>query len=138
MKDPITVSIQVNVDPARAYTAWTNPDDITKWAFASEDWEAPRATNDVRVGGRFSTLMAAKDKSAEFEFGGVYTLVEPECQLEYTMDGEDVRKVRVIFEAIDGGTKITESFEPEHQNTREKQAEGWQSIIENFKKHVEK
>lgn len=138
MKDPITVSIEVSVSPSVAWKAWTNPDDITKWAFASDDWEAPSATNDVRVGGRFSTLMAAKDKSAQFEFGGVYTAVEPDSKLEYSMDGPDARKVRVHFQALGGGTKITEEFEPEHENSRAMQTQGWQAILQNFKKLVEK
>lgn len=135
MKDPITVSIQVNVPPAEAWKAWTDPQAITHWAFATDDWEAPHATNDVKVGGRFSTVMAAKDKSAQFEFGGMYTAVEPEALLEYTID--DGRKVRVAFEATNAGTKITEDFEPEHENTREMQAAGWQGILQNYKKYTE-
>jgi hypothetical protein len=37
----------------------------------------------------------------------------------------------------DGKVKITETFDPEKQNSEEMQKSGWQSILNNFKKAVE-
>jgi hypothetical protein len=34
-------------------------------------------------------------------------------------------------------TKVVETFDPEQENPAEMQREGWQSILDNFKKHVE-
>jgi uncharacterized protein YndB with AHSA1/START domain len=135
MNDPITVTNVVNVPVEHAWKCWTEPSDIVQWAFADDTWEAPKAENDVRVGGRFSTLMAAKDKSAEFDFNGEYMEVEALKLIAYTM--EDGRKVRVEFEADGDKTKITEIFEPESINSRELQFDGWQAILDNFKKHAE-
>lgn len=135
MNNAITVTAIVAVPVAQAWRLWTLPQHITQWCAASDDWEAPRAENDVREGGRFTTLMAAKDKSAEFEFGGVYTKVIT-CELfEYRMD--DGREARVRFEHIHGGTKITEEFEPESINPLDMQQAGWQAILDNFKKYAE-
>lgn len=131
----ITVQVVVRSTVENAWERWTKPEHIVRWAFASDDWEAPAAENDVRVGGRFKTVMAAKDGSTKFDFTGEYTAVEPNAMLEYRMD--DGRAARVTFEPTEGGTKVTETFEMEHENPEEMQRAGWQAILDNFRKHVE-
>jgi hypothetical protein len=49
----------------------------------------------------------------------------------------DGRNVRTIFKQMPEGIQITESFDPESENTEEKQRAGWQAILDNFKKHTE-
>lgn len=132
---PITVTAVINAPIEKVWQYYNSPEHITKWAFASDDWEAPHAENDVRIGGKFVTTMAAKDKSMQFDFGGTYTEVKEHELLAYTMG--DGRKVTVIFKPEDDSVKVTVTFDMEHENTREKQVEGWQAILNNFKKHVE-
>ena len=140
-KNPITVEVIVKAPMAKVWESWNNPEHIVKWAFASDDWEAPRAENDLRVGGRFSTVMAAKDKSTSFDFNGVYTAVKERELIEYDMEkgaNEAVsRHVRVVFTETPEGVKIIEAFDPENENSEELQRSGWQAILENFKKHTE-
>ncbi|MFZ2190337.1 MAG: SRPBCC domain-containing protein [Candidatus Magasanikiibacteriota bacterium] len=131
----ITVQTKINGSINKVWEFWTKPEHITKWAFASDDWEAPEAENDVRVGGRFKTVMSAKDKSTSFDFTGVYTSVLKNKLIEYDMD--DGRHVRVEFFDLSDGVDVIETFETEKENTEEKQREGWQAILDNFKKHVE-
>jgi uncharacterized protein YndB with AHSA1/START domain len=132
---PITVSTTVNAPIEKVWDYWTNPEHIMKWAFASDDWEAPAAENDLREGGRFKTTMAAKDKSASFDFTGTYDAIKQHALIEYTID--DKRRVKVTFEQTPEGVKVTETFDPESVNPEEMQRGGWQSILDNFKKHVE-
>ena len=132
---PITVQVLVNAPVAKVWEMWNVPEHITKWAFASADWHAPEAENDIREGGKFRTRMAAKDGSSEFDFSGTYTIVLPHERIEYVMD--DGREVSVTFEDQGGATKITETFDPESENTEEMQRSGWQAILDNFKKYVE-
>lgn len=48
------------------------------------------------------------------------------------------RDVEVLFEnAPDGGIKVIEEFDAEDTHSNEQQIEGWQSILNNFKKYVE-
>jgi uncharacterized protein YndB with AHSA1/START domain len=136
MSQPITVSVTINAPLQRVWDLWTAPEHIVKWCFASDDWEAPRAENDLRVGGRFTTRMQAKDGSAGFDFGGTYTEVEPHAAIAYEM-GDDGRKVRVVFAEEGGRTTVTESFDPENENPAEMQRAGWQAILENFRTHAE-
>jgi uncharacterized protein YndB with AHSA1/START domain len=78
MAHPATISVQslVNAPIEKIWEILTKPHHIVRWAFASNDWEAPAAENDLRVGGKFKTIMAAKDKSMSFDFTGVYTNVK--------------------------------------------------------------
>jgi uncharacterized protein YndB with AHSA1/START domain len=80
--------------------------------------------------------MQAKDRSTGFDFGGTYTEVTPLEYIAYTM--EDGRKVTITFEKVgENETKVIETFDPEDTNPLEMQQSGWQSILDNFKKHVE-
>ncbi len=135
--DKITVSVEVNAPIEKVWEYWNQPEHITQWAFASDDWEAPSAENDLREGGKFKTVMAARDKSTSFDFTGTYTKVEDQKLIEYDMDGDDHRHAKVEFEEIPTGTKVTETFDPENINSEEMQRNGWQSILDNFKKCVE-
>jgi Uncharacterized conserved protein len=131
----ITVTAQVGIQVEKAWKCWTEPQHITKWNAASDDWHTPWATNDLKVGGRFISRMEAKDGSFGFEFGGTYTEVEQNHLIAYIMDDE--RKVRVSFTPSENGTLITESFEAESKNSTELQQAGWQAILNNFKKYAE-
>lgn len=79
--------------------------------------------------------MAARDGSENFDFEGTYTRVIPNELIEYIiLDG---RKVVVTFDEVGGWVSITETFETEDVNAVELQREGWQSILDNFKKYAE-
>jgi uncharacterized protein YndB with AHSA1/START domain len=134
-KNPISVQAIVHAPVAKVWECWNMPEHITGWAFASDDWEAPAAENDLRVGGQFKTVMAAKDKSESFDFIGTYTAVKEHELIEYDM--EDGRHVKVEFEEAPDGVKITQTFDPENENPEDFQKAGWQSTLENFKKYTE-
>ncbi|MEO8580946.1 MAG: SRPBCC domain-containing protein [Patescibacteria group bacterium] len=131
----LTVETTVNSPIKKVWECWTMPEHITQWAFATNDWEAPSAENDVRVGGKFKTSMSAKDKSAAFDFKGVYTAVEEFSNIEYDM--EDGRHVSITFTETPTGVKIIEIFDPESENPEDAQIAGWQAFLNNFKKHTE-
>ena len=136
MKTAVTVETVIAAPIEKVWMCWTEPEHITHWNFASDDWCAPSATNDLRVGGRFSYRMEARDGSTGFDFSGTYAVVEERQRIEYVMDGEDVRKASVEFAAHPDGCRIVETFETEETNPIELQRLGWQAILDNFKKHV--
>jgi uncharacterized protein YndB with AHSA1/START domain len=135
MASPITIFTTVYAPMETVWERWTLPDHITQWAFASDSWEAPIAKNDLRVGGAFTTTMAAKDKSHQFDFEGTYTDIEKHHLIAYEMS--DGRKVQIIFEQTPQGVVITQTFDPEAENSLEMQRSGWQAILDNFKKYCE-
>lgn len=132
---PITIQTVVAAPIEKVWECWINPEHITQWAFASNDWEAPYADNDLQVGHSFKTTMAAKDGSASFDFTGKYTNILEHELIDYVL--EDGRRVITGFESVPEGVKVTQTFDPETENTRELQQSGWQAILDNFKKHVE-
>lgn len=131
----ITVETEVMAPVDKVWTFWSEPQHITQWCNASDDWHAPYAENDLRVGGKFKTTMAAKDGSASFDFDGVYTGVKPRKLIEYTI--ADGRNVKIMFSEEGDKTKIIETFETESENSHELQRGGWQSILDNFGKYAE-
>ena len=134
-KTVVTVSTVINAPVAKVWEYWSKPEHITQWCSASDDWHAPKAENDLRTGGRFTTRMEAKDGSMGFDFGGVYDAVKNNEYIEYTMG--DGRKVQVSFAAKGNTTAIVEKFEAEEMNPVEMQRGGWQAILDNFKKYTE-
>lgn len=131
----ITVEAIIHVPVEKVWAYWTEPDHITKWSNASDDWHTPYAENDVRAGGKFVTRMEAKDGSFGFDFGGIYDEVRVHEFISYTLG--DGRKVEITFIPQENDTKVIEVFEPETSNPIEMQQEGWQAILNNFKKHAE-
>jgi len=134
-KTNITVETTVQAPVEKVWACWNEPKHITQWCQASDDWHAPRAENDLKEGGKFSTTMAAKDGSFSFDFGGVYTKVAENKVIEYTIG--DGRNVSIQFEDDGTATKIVETFEAETTHPEEMQRAGWQAILDNFKKYVE-
>jgi uncharacterized protein YndB with AHSA1/START domain len=131
----ITVSTTIEASIEKVWDAWTNPTHITQWCQASDDWHAPYADNDLRMDGTFKTTMAAKDGSFSFDLEGVYTKLDLHKYIAYTLT--DGRNVEITFNNENGSVNIIESFDPESQNSHELQQQGWQMILNNFKKHVE-
>ena len=134
-KTAITVDTVVKAPVEKVWKFWSEPAHITRWCNASDDWHAPYADNDLREGGKFKTTMAAKDGSASFDFEGVYTKVQPNKVIEYSI--ADGRKVKITFSGNNKETKVTETFETESTNPIEMQRGGWQAILDNFKKYTE-
>ena len=132
----IKIEATISAAPSRVWAFWNKPEHITKWNFASDDWHCPKASNDLRVGGKYSARMEAKDGSFGFDFDVIYDEVVDQKKISYTMG--DGRKVTTEFESLGDKTKITTVFDAEKQNSAEMQKNGWQAILNNFKKYAEK
>jgi len=134
-KTKITVSVIVKQKLALVWAYWTEPKHITKWTFASSDWCAPLATNDLTVGGHYLTRMESKDGKEGFDFTGTYTAILPYKKIKSIM--MDGRSLSVVFQETPLGIKVMETFEAETENPVSLQRQGWQSILNEFKKYCE-
>ncbi|WP_129022084.1 SRPBCC domain-containing protein [Edaphocola flava] len=134
MHNPIHVEVRIPASLQQVWDAFTQPDAVQQWNAASEDWHCPEARNDLREGGDFKYVMAARDGSMQFDFGGTYTEVNPHKTIAYTMG--DGRKVHVAFNEQGNDTVVSEHFEAEDINDRDMQQAGWQAILNNFKHYV--
>lgn len=136
-KDKTTITVETTVQQPveKVWKFFTTPKHITQWNFAHESWQCPSAANDVQPGGRLNWRMEAKDGSMGFDYTGTYEQVVPHKSLVYKID--DGRQVAVTFDSEGDKTKVTEVFEVEDTNTIELQRNGWQAILDNFKKYAE-
>ena len=131
----ITIRTKINAPLNSVWKYWTTAEDIVGWNNASGDWHTPEAENDLRPGGQFSFRMEAKDGSMGFDFGGVHNKVVKNKLIDSTLD--DGRKMEVVFSENGSVTEVIETFETEPTHMIDKQRDGWQSILNNFKKYVE-
>jgi uncharacterized protein YndB with AHSA1/START domain len=131
----ITVQATINAPVSKVWECWNKPEHIVNWCFASDDWHAPRATNDLKVGSSYTTRMEAKDGSFGFDLTGIYDEIEVNRLIKYHL--EDNRNVIVEFSEENGTTTVVEHFDPENENPHDMQQMGWQMILNNFKKYVE-
>ncbi len=135
-KTVLTASVSINAPIEKVWKCWNTPEDIMQWNQASPDWHCPASTVDLRIGGKFTDTMAAKDGSFSFDFWGTYDdIIENELLMVTLGDG---RKWKTTFASIGEVTEVVESFEAEDQNPLEMQQAGWQAILNSFKAHCEK
>lgn len=131
----ITVGTTIRADKNKVWDLWTKPEHITQWNYAVDDWHCPSAENDLKPGGKYKARMEAKDGSMGFDFEATYDEVVNQKKLAYTMG--DGRKATTDFEDLGDSTKVTTTFDAEGENPVEFQKQGWQAILDNFKKYAE-
>lgn len=134
MSKTITVQAKIDAPIQKVWDAYTLPEHIVHWNFASDDWECPKATSDFQVGGTFSSTMAAKDGSTSFDFTGKYTKIDSLKTIAYEFGD---RTAVIEFKLEGSEVEISVAFDPENENPEEMQRGGWQAILNNFKKYVE-
>lgn len=117
------------------WQTYSDPDHMVHWNFASDDWHCPSAFSDFRKGGFFTSKMAAKDGSFEFDFEGIYDEIIKNEKIVYHMP--DGRMVYVEFKSEHNHTVVTVTFDLENENDPELQRQGWQAILNNFKTYTE-
>jgi uncharacterized protein YndB with AHSA1/START domain len=130
----INVDVTISAPIEQVWQAYTTPADIKQWNAASDDWHTTASTVDLRVGGHFSSRMEAKDGSMGFDFAGTYTKIVENQLIEYSFGD---REAQVEFANSPAGVTVRVTFDSEPTHSIEQQRQGWQSILNNFKKHVE-
>jgi len=131
----ITIKASISADRKKVWDYYTLPEHITQWNFATEDWQCPSASNEMKVGGKYAARMEAKDGSFGFDFEAFYDEIIIGEKFTYTMT--DGRQASVILKSTGEFTEVTVTFDAETQNSDDLQREGWQAILNNFKKYAE-
>lgn len=131
----ITVEAPIQAGIQQVWDMYTGVEHITQWNFANEDWICPSASNDLQQGGKYIARMEARDGSMGFDFEAIYEEVVSPERIRYAMT--DGRTAQINFTETDGTTHVQITFDAETQNQPELQQQGWQAILNNFKKYVE-
>lgn len=134
MTNKISVSANLKADIKKVWDYYTNPTHIIQWNFADPSWHCPKASNDMNVGGKYFARMEAKDGSFGFDFEAVYDEINMGKSFTYSFDN---RTINVALKALGNQTEIIVEFDPENENPIDLQKNGWQAILNNFKKYTE-
>ena len=134
MSNSITVTATINANAKKVWDYYTNPEHIVKWNFADPSWHCPKATNDMKVGGKYFARMEAKDGSFGFDFEAIYEEIKTGESFSYSFGD---RKATVEFKILENQTEIMIVFDPENENPIEMQKGGWQAILNSFKNYTE-
>ncbi|MFN3603697.1 MAG: SRPBCC domain-containing protein [Leptonema sp. (in: bacteria)] len=133
-QEKITVRTVVNADKQKVWNYYIKPEHIINWNFARNDWHCLRASNDLKVEGRYFERMETKDGSWGFDFDAVYTEIQHGKYFIYEFGG---RFATVEFKETNGQTEVIISFDPENEYPIETQRNVRQAIPDNFRKYVE-
>lgn len=131
MKIIVETTVAAPIDAV--WRAYTTPGDIKHWNAASDDWHTTAAEVDLRVGGKFSSRMEAKDGSFGFDFAGTYTRIVTHELIEYSFGD---RKATVEFIQNPADVTVRVSFDPESTHRIDQQRAGWQAILNRFSQYV--
>ena len=134
--DNLVATVLVEKPLDIVWQKWIEPADIRQWNIPFNNWCCPVVVNNVEKGGRFFFRMETKDGKEGFDHKGIYDEVAEMQYVQYTQD--DGRKSLIEFQQIDENTIVRESFEPEKLVPYDLQKEFCQSVLERFKKYVER
>ena len=140
----LTISRTINAPRERVFEAWTDPARLHEWWGAGENFTAPIAEVDLRVGGAYRLGMQAPDQQAPYVVGGIYREVRPPERLVYTWvwekgpsDTSDWTppETLVTVEFLDkgGSTEVVlthEQFPDEHM--RDEHSQGWSGCFDSL------
>lgn len=131
----ITVQTLIKAPIEDVWKNWTEPEAVTHWNNASDEWYTSWFLNDLQPGGKFVSRVEVRDDNVGFDFEGHYDVIEPNKTIEYhTNEG---RKVKITFESDGYVTMLIETFDVETEHAVELQRKGWQAVLDNFKKYTE-
>src|SRR5215813_771614 len=128
---------------SRVYQAWTDPAQLKEW-FGPENVQTLELDADVRVGGKYRWRVR-NDDGEEMTAKGEYLELVPDKKLVFTwgwLDDEDwasqVSIVTVELTDADGGTEVRLTHEKlPSELSRDRHAQGWQSILNKLEKFVD-
>jgi uncharacterized protein YndB with AHSA1/START domain len=122
---------QFSHEPARVFSALTDPAKMSQWFFCSESG-GTKVTNDLRPGGKYVVEMPHDGEAVVIH--GVYLEVVPPTRLVFTWNStRGVKDSKVTFELspIPGGTKLVITHELPEDKVQEHR-EGWIVCFDNL------
>jgi len=141
----------LNAPPERAFKMWTSAEHIQQWMRPEPGMVVPRASMDLRVGGKFRIQMKMPDGEF-FTAVGVFKEVKAPERLVYTWDWEKAGSGAEFGEVDGKPSLVTVEFLKRGERTefvlthsrlatvesRDSHARGWDKLVESFTKLLER
>jgi uncharacterized protein YndB with AHSA1/START domain len=113
VKPSLTLKRRLNAAPAAVFSAWTDPQKVTRW-MGPEGVVVLSAECDAHVGGRYRWVMRSPDGETH-EVSGTYREVAPNEKLVFTWAWKSTPEreslVTITFKADGDGTLLTLAHE---------------------------
>ncbi len=138
-KPSLTLTRRFDAAPARVFSAWTDPEKITRW-FGPEKVKVLNAESDPRVGGRYRIVARGPD-GEEHVVGGVYREVVPDQKLVFTWAWQSTPEresvVTVTLKPDGDGTLLTLTHEQFFDEpARDRHQSGWTGGLEKLGRYL--
>ena len=132
-KPSLSIVRKFNVEPAKVWRAWTQPEALTAWMAPSDAFSVRVLECDVRVGGRYRIVMRSPD-GEDNDVSGVYREVATNRKLVFTWAWKSTPEreslVTVELRAAGDGTELTLRHEGfADTEARDKHNQGWNSCL---------
>ena len=128
-KPSLSLVRKFNVEPAKVWRAWTEPQALTAWMAPSDAFSVRVLECDVRVGGRYRIVMRSPD-GEDNDVSGIYREVARQRKLVFTWAWKSTPEreslVTIELRAADGGTELTLRHEEfADAEARDRHNQGW-------------
>jgi uncharacterized protein YndB with AHSA1/START domain len=138
-KPSLTLSRRYNATLARVFSAWTDPEKITRW-FGPEKIEVVRAESDPQVGGRYRIVARSPD-GEEHDVSGVYREVVADRKLVFTWAWRSTPEreslVTITLKPDGDGTLLTLQHEQFFDEpARDRHLAGWTGGLEKLGRYL--
>lgn len=132
--ETIRVQTIVKANASKVWEYWSQPAHLENWNHAARR-EAAKEPSMGAVPKSKEEQLERKPAVVNFDFSGRYEVVSPENYVEYILG--DGRKLKVLFGNVAEGVHIQLSIDAEHSHGVSIQKEGWQSLLDSFRRYVE-
>ncbi|WP_431298139.1 SRPBCC family protein [Tabrizicola sp. BL-A-41-H6] len=127
----LTLTRQLNAQPARVFAALTQPDQMLRW-WVPDAGTTLHASADLRPGGRYAIGFRLADGS-EHHPTGLYREVIPDARLSFTWEWpgrpEATSLVTIRLTPRDGGTHLTLTHEHLPDDAGPSHERGWSGLF---------
>lgn len=138
-KPSLAIKRRLDASPATVFSAWTDPQKITRW-FGPEGGDVLHADTDVRTGGRYHIVFRTED-GEEHDVSGVYREVVPNEKLQFTWMWRTMPEreslVTVALKRDGDGCVLTLTHEQFFDEpARDRHHAGWSGALDKLERYL--
>jgi uncharacterized protein YndB with AHSA1/START domain len=139
VKPSLTIKRRFNASPAKAFAAWTDPENVKHWMGPGET-KVLSAESDPRAGGRYRWVMQAPNGEVH-DVSGAYREVIANEKLVFTWAWKSTPEreslVTVTFKPDGAGTLMTLTHEQFFDaEARDRHQGGWTGAMDKLEKYL--
>jgi|GEM_PF-4248405 len=133
-KNKEIISKSVNGDVALVWRCFTEPKDIVKWFFVSQNFYCSFAFNSLTTGENFTYRMDPKKEGQGFDIEGTFEKVVPLKELSFHSKDS---YTQMKFIEKDSQVEINITIKYDKENSPMDMKYVWECLLDNFSQYIE-